>query len=281
MSLLVTGARGNVGRAVLDGLLAAGVPADRLRASSRDPAVLELPPGVAAVAADLEDPATLDPAFDGVEQAFLYAASPEGVAATAKAARAAGVTHLVMLSSVSVLDEDPADQIGARHRAAEAALVDAGVTTTLLRPGAFATNALWWAREIAGSGRVALPVPGSHVTPIHERDIADVAVAALVEDGAVRGGAHTLTGPASLSFRDQIGVLGAELGRDLEVVELGADEYRASMSAAPPGIADTLLRLWEASDGIPQPVEDVRRLTGRPARTFADWAHEHRAAFGG
>src|SRR4051812_25196692 len=109
MTVLVTGARGRVGRAVLDALLDAGAPADRLRACGRDPAALDLPPGVGAVAADLDDPASLGPALEGVEQVFVYAL-PEAMAKFVDAARTAGVGHIVLLSSAAVLD-GPEDEI--------------------------------------------------------------------------------------------------------------------------------------------------------------------------
>ncbi|GAA4765131.1 NAD(P)H-binding protein [Actinomycetospora chibensis] len=274
--ILVTGARGHVGRAVLDGLLAAGVPADRLRASGRDPSVLGVPAGIITVAADLADPSTLPAAFDGVEQAFLYASGDGSL--VAEAARAAGVAHVVLLSSLSVLDDDPEDRIGAMHRGAEAPWHDAGVTATFLRPGAFATNTLDWADGVR-AGLVELPCPDSHVTPIHEADIADVAVAALT-GGAVRGTAPSLTGPESLSFREQVGVIAAEVGREVEVAGLSADDYRERMGRfAPPWVADTLLRLWSASDGRPQPVDDVAPLLGAPGRSFATWVRDHLDAF--
>jgi uncharacterized protein YbjT (DUF2867 family) len=274
--ILVTGARGRVGRAVLDALLAAGVPADRLRASGRDASTLDAPAGVATVGADLADPSTLPAAFEGVEQAFLYA-SGDG-STVADAARAAGVGHLVLLSSLSTLDDDPEDRIGAMHRAAEAPWHGADLDATFLRPGAFATNTLDWADGVR-AGLVELPYPDSHVTPIHEADIADVAVAALT-GGDVRGTAPSLTGPESLSFREQVGVIAAEVGREVEVRALSEDEYRERMGRfAPPWVADTLLRLWAASDGKPQPVDDVAPLLGRPGRTFAQWARDHRDAF--
>lgn len=274
--ILVTGARGRVGRAVLDALLAAGVPAAELRASGRDPSLLELPDGVAGVALDLADPGALAAAFAGVEQVLLYASGD--ASAVADAARSAGVRHVVLLSSLSSLEDDPEDRIGAMHRAAEAPWHDAGVEATFLRPGAFATNTLDWADGVR-AGLVELPRPDSHVTPIHEDDIADVAVSALT-GGSARGTARPLSGPESLSFRDQVAILAAEVGREVEVRALTDDEYRERMSRwAPPWVADSLLHLWSASDGVPQPVHDVEPLLGKPGRTFAQWAHEHRAAF--
>ena len=274
--ILVTGARGRVGRAVLDALLAAGVPAADLRGSGRDASRLELPAGVEGVAVDLTDPATLPPALDGVDQVFLYAQGD--TSGIADAAVAAGVGHVVLLSSMSSIDHDPADRIGAMHREAEKPLADADLTATLLRPGAFAANTLDWAAGVR-AGRVELPYPDSHVTPIHEADIADVAVAALTDD-AVRGTAPTLSGPASLSFRDQVATIAAEVGREVEVVGLAEEEYRARMSRyAPAWVADSLLHLWASADGVPQPTHDVAPLVGRPGRTFAQWAHDHRDTF--
>jgi uncharacterized protein YbjT (DUF2867 family) len=273
--ILVTGARGRVGRAVLDGLLAAGVPAAELRASGRDPSLLDLPAGVAGVALDLGDPASLAAAFAGVDQVFLYAHGGQEVA---DAAVTAGVTHVVLLSSLSVHDDDPADRIGALHRAAEQVVTDAGLTATLLRPGAFAANTLDWADEVR-AGAVGVPFPDSHVTPIHEHDIADVAVDALT-GGATRGTAPDLTGPESLTFRDQVAAIAAEVGREVAVTALSEQEYRDRFGPwAPSWVADTLLHVWRASDGIPQPVCDVERLLGKPGRTFAQWVHEHRATF--
>jgi uncharacterized protein YbjT (DUF2867 family) len=96
----------------------------------------------------------------------------------------------VLLSSASALDDDPADLIGAMHRRAEDPLREADLAATLLRPGAFAGNTLDWAGGVR-AGRVELPYPDIHVTPIHEDDIADVAVAALT-GGDVRSGAPKL-----------------------------------------------------------------------------------------
>jgi uncharacterized protein YbjT (DUF2867 family) len=152
------------------------------------------------------------------------------------------------------------------------------VEATFLWPGAFATNTLDWADGVR-AGLVELPRPDSHVTPIHEDDIADVAVSALT-GGSARGTARPLSGPESLSFRDQVAILAAEVGREVELRALTDQEYRDRMGRwAPPWIADSLLHLWSASDGVPQPVHDVEPLLGKPGRTFAQWAHEHRAAF--
>ncbi|HEX8519148.1 MAG TPA: NAD(P)H-binding protein [Pseudonocardia sp.] len=278
MTVLVTGARGTVGGGVLDGLRAAGVS---VRAGARDPSRLSLPAGVDAVAVDLDSPATFPAALDGVEAVFCYAGRDLGPFAAA--ARDAGVEHVVLLSSGAVVEADPeTDPIAGLHARAERALRDAGLATTALRAGAFCGNTLQWARSIGAAGVVELPYPDARVASIHERDIADVAVAALTT-GRGRGEAPSLTGPRSLSFAEHVAVLGDVLGRPVAVRAVDPDDARAAMARyAPPDVVDSLFTLWAAADGVPATVtEEVERLTGHPARTYDQWAHEHRDAFAG
>jgi uncharacterized protein YbjT (DUF2867 family) len=119
MATLVVGARGHVGHAVVTGLLAAG---EVVRASSRAPQSGEFPEGVEVVRADLADPASWPRVLAGVRKVFLYA-HPETATEFAAAARDAGVEHVVLLSSSSVLLPDAAsDPIAQRHVVVERAL---------------------------------------------------------------------------------------------------------------------------------------------------------------
>ena len=182
MTILVTGARGHVGRAVLDALVAAG---QDVRATSRDATTLDVPDGVTKVSADLEDPSTLDTALDGVRSVFLYV-RPQGIEGFVKAAEAAGVRHVVLLSSGATLEPKSArSRIAILHRAVEEALIGAPFAETLLNPGSFATNALGWRADVA-EGVVRTPYPDSRVGAIHERDIGDVA-AKILADGSHAG----------------------------------------------------------------------------------------------
>ncbi|MFE2379762.1 SDR family oxidoreductase [Streptomyces sp. NPDC059398] len=277
MTVLVTGSRGKVGTALIPLLRGNGT---EVRAASAAPGDLSLPDGVTAVRCDLHDPATFPAALDGADAVFLYA-EPSRIDAFVQQAEAAGVRHIVLLSSSSVLGPHASESAIARtHLTVEQALAASSIGTTVLRPGAFAGNALQWKWALRSAGVIDLPYPGSYSDPIHERDIADSAYAALT-DPSVRGGAYHLTGPQSLTFTEQIATIEAATGRTIPFRRVSPEAWKESVSAhLPATVADSLLRYWAASDGVPTAVTDqVRSLTGHPAHTFATWATENAAAF--
>lgn len=277
MLTLVTGCRGRVGAALTALLHQGGHP---VRAASRNTAELSLPPGVPAVTCDLGDPGTFPAALEGVDSVFLYA-EPAHIDAFVTAARTAGVRHVVLLSSSSVLVPDPAaNPIAAAHHAVEQALLASPLTATLLRPGAFATNAYGWSAAFRSGRPVDLPYPRSEGSPVHETDLAEAAFAALT-DPALQGAAYHLTGPESLSAAEQVRVLADATGIPAAVNEVTPAAWKEAMAShMPAGVAEGLLDYWAATDGIPAEVTDgVEKLTGHPARTFATWAAEHAAAF--
>ncbi|MEV5603119.1 NAD(P)H-binding protein [Streptomyces sp. NPDC052299] len=277
MLTLVTGCRGRVGAALTALLHQGGHP---VRAASRNAAELSLPPGVPAVNCDLGDPSTFPAALEGVDSVFLYA-EPAHIDAFVTAARTAGVRHVVLLSSSSVLVPDPAaNPIAAAHHAVEQALLASPLTVTLLRPGAFATNAYGWSAAFRSGRPVDLPYPRSEGSPVHETDLAEAALAALA-DPALQGAAHHLTGPESLSAAEQVRVLADATGTPAAVNEVTPAAWKEAMAShMPAGVAEGLLGYWAATDGVPAEVTDgVQKLTGHPARTFATWAAEHAAAF--
>ncbi|MEV7424727.1 NAD(P)H-binding protein [Streptomyces sp. NPDC091212] len=279
MTVLVTGSRGRVGASLVSLLHAEGHP---VRAASRAPEEVTAPPGVPTVACDLGSPATFPAALDGVDSVFLYA-DPGHIDAFIEQARTAGVRHIVLLSSSSVLDPGAADnRIGAFHLNSERALESAPIEATFLRPGDFATNALQWSRPVRATGAVDLPQPDAYGSPIHERDIADVAFAVLTRPGpGMRGTGHHLTGPEPLTFTQQVAVLARATGRDIKVNTVTPEAWKRSVAAhVPAEIADALLAHWAGAGAAPTVTTDtVERLTGHPARTFADWATDHADAF--
>jgi uncharacterized protein YbjT (DUF2867 family) len=215
-----------------------------------------------------------------VRTLFLYA-EPQGIEGVLGVARAAGVEQVVLLSSAWVVAKGrESSPIARRHLIVEQAISASGLPWTFVRPGGFATNALQWAPSIKAAGVVRAVYPEAQVAPIHEQDIAAVAVAALTSPGHA-GQAYVLTGPESLTQRRQVELIGAAIGRPIRFEELTPEQAREQLGRfMPPAIVDTLLSYLAAADGVPAPVSDtVQQVTGRPARTFAEWATDHAADF--
>jgi uncharacterized protein YbjT (DUF2867 family) len=264
--ILVTGATGTIGSAVVRELTAKGVP---LRAMSRRGA------GPSAIAGDFDRPETLAAAAAGVDTLFLLAPPGPGVAkydlALLDAARTQGVRRVVKLSAIG-----PANQPGGWHHPGEAALRDGGERDsgpewTILRPTTFASNSLAWAAAIGAGESVANPFGPGTQGVVDPDDVAAVAVAALLGDGHA-GQTYTLTGPELLSLPDQVAQLGAVLGRVIGVTEL---------EQVPPGLpAEVAAGVAYVREGRNAVVtEDVARVLGRPPRTFRQWAAQHRDLF--
>jgi uncharacterized protein YbjT (DUF2867 family) len=277
MTTLVTGARGKIGQAVIGSLHAAG---HAVRAASAEPAELTVPAGVDVVELALDRPETFQAALLGVRQVFLYP-EPAGIHELVKAAEAAGVEHVVLLSSSSVLGPDAEqDPLASHSLRVERALTDSELTCTFLRPDAFASNSLGWAWFVGNAMPVQLAYPDARIAAIHPEDIADVAVAALTGD-ELTGRAVTLTGTESLSFREQLAVIAEATGRAIPVEQITRAEAEQQMSGFMPApMVGSLLDLWAAADGVPAAIADTTdSLLGRPARTFRQWATENAGAF--
>jgi uncharacterized protein YbjT (DUF2867 family) len=278
MTTLVIGARGSVGREVLDQLVAAGEP---VRASVRDPAAAAaLPAGVPVIAADLTKPETLRPALDGVDRAFLYAPAG-GIDDFLEAARDAGLGHIVLLSSGSVLlPSAVGNMITEEHRGIERSLADSGLPWTPIRPLVLANNASRWAYSARTERIVRLFHPDSLTAPIHERDIAAVAVAALIGEAGEQA-AEMLTGSTLISQRRQVELIGAAIDRELQVEELTEAEARERFGhGEKPETVDAVLKFIASTANGGSPATDtIERVLGRPALPFEQWASDHAADF--
>ncbi|MEW1956616.1 NAD(P)H-binding protein [Kineococcus sp. NPDC059986] len=277
MSVLVVGARGAVGGGVVRGLLERGV---EVVATSRRPEQLDLPASVRTAAADHDEPTSLTPALVGVDRVFLYAdtSDPEGLLAVVAAA---GVRHVVLLSSSAVTFPGAHDDFnGARFLRVEAAARASGLEHTFLRPGAFAANAAHWSWSVRRGTPVPLPYPDAVQAPVHERDVADVAVAALTGD-SLTGCAPVLTGPERLTLRQQVDVLGQVVGRPTGVHEQTEEEAFALLSQHVPEVwARQLIGDWRRAVGTaPALSAEYERITGRRPRPFRTWVEDNVALF--
>ncbi len=277
--IVVTGATGNIGRPLVRALADAG---EQVTAVSRRAA--EVPEGFRHVVADLADPASLEPALTGAKALFLllsgdlHAVGANPADLVAKAADA-GVRRVVLLSTLGVATR-PFGTTRIAMRELEDAVRESGLDWVILRPGGFASNALWWAESVRTQGIVAAPFGDTGVPIIDPADIGEVAAACLRDDRHV-GGVYELTGPAVITPRQQTEALAAALGKPVRFRELTRAEAKAGMVQSMPGeLADDTLDILSS----PTPAElrvspDVERILGRAPRSFADWAARSIAAF--
>ncbi|MEV3936891.1 NAD(P)H-binding protein [Glycomyces sp. NPDC049804] len=274
-TILVTGARGNIGSRLTARLAATG---HRVRATARDTASLDVPASAETAELDLTDP---DPeVLQGVRTAFLYPAFGD-ITGFLDAAGRAGLEHLVLLSSPAAYDPvEHAGPIGAAHQAIEAAVRDSGLSHTVLYPSWLATNpARDWAEQIR-AGSVALAHPEWRINPIHLDDIAEVAAELLVRE-RFRGRSLILTGPESLSQREVVAQIAASLGTPIAVEELTPEQALAARPAwFPEAMFASLMAVAANFGDRPATVNNnVERVTGRPARPFAEWLRDRSPGF--
>ncbi|MFI5654661.1 NAD(P)H-binding protein [Streptomyces anulatus] len=277
--ILVTGATGKVGGAVVTQLHASGVP---VRALVRGEA--DFPEGVQAVRGDLSDPVSLDTALEGVDSVFLVwpFLSAEGASdvidAIGKRAR-----RVVYLSSEGVGSEgeEPGEAITMFHTELERLIEASGLEWTALRPTGFASNTLGWAEEVRTTGAVRAPLARLARPLIHEADIAAVAVQALTTD-ALLGARPLLTGLELVTQDRQVALISEAIGRPVRSEEVTLDQAIEQMKAAgyPPELVEAILPAQADMLDNPEPVNDeVERITGTPARSFREWAVDHAADF--
>ena len=259
---LVLGGTGKTGRRVADRLLARGTPVRLGSRAGRPPF-------------DWEASATWAPALEGVDAAYVSyfpdlaaPGAPAAVGAFAALAADAGVRRLVLLSGRG---EEEAQR-------AEGALRAAGVDWTIVRASWFSQNfSESFLLEPVLGGKVALPVDGVPEPFIDAEDIADVAAAALTEDGHANR-LYEVTGPRLLTFAEAVEEIARASGRPVRFVPVPLDEFAASMArqGVPADVAALMTYLFtEVLDGRNARVADgVRRALGREPRDFRDYARD-------
>ncbi|MFJ8463859.1 NmrA family NAD(P)-binding protein [Streptomyces swartbergensis] len=270
--ILVTGATGTVGRQVVAELLARG---HEVRALTRDAAKVAFPAGVEVVEGDLTQPDGLTPALEGITGLHLITFG--GAAFTPletgprilELARSAGVRRITVLHG------------GGPTPLEDAVRADDGAEWTVLMPVEFMANALEWADGIVASGEVREPFVSRLSAMVHEGDIGAVAAVALTEEGHA-GQEYVITGPEVLTVGDKVATIAAAVGREIALVEL-TEEQAVEQWRATGLTEDVVGFLLEAYGNTPEVgrtvASTVEKVTGRPARTFAQWAAEHADAF--
>jgi uncharacterized protein YbjT (DUF2867 family) len=276
VTIVVTGATGNVGRPLVSELAAAGA---RVRAVTRTPEAAGFPDGVEAVYSAVD-------ALPGAAAVFLNSRALGGELADVVAlARRSGVTKLVALSAINADDDfsrQPSRFRGDRNKEVEQLAVDSGLDWVSLRPAVFASNFVgMWSAQVRAGDVVGGPYAAASAAPIVETDIAAVAAQALLTDELV-GQRIPLTGPQALTNSELVETIGTVLGRPLRYLEVPADVVRQRFIGLGLGaeFADAYTAML--ADALDKPAlvtREVEKITGRPATSFAQWVSDHRDLF--
>lgn len=281
MTYLITGATGDVGSRVVDRLLQLG-HRPRVFVRGAQKALSRFGHRVEIFTGDLADAATLKPALTSIDALFLVNTGPQIPVrdeAAAKAAIAAGVKHLVKLSSIDV---EQGLAIGAWHERGEAAIRAAGIPFTFVRPTGFMSNLLACAPSVKTAGVVRASTGEGRRAFIHSDDIAAVVVKALTASEC-EGEALPITGPEPLTFAEATAKIGAAIGKKLLFQPISDEEAgkRYSQTGASPEDVGAHVALWRAiREGLLAKVTDkVECILGRKPINLDQWVMENVPAF--
>ena len=284
--ILVTGATGNVGSALIPNLTNLGAD---VRALVRDESKAQglKNAGIEFVVGDLEKPHTLDAAFRGVDKVLLITPPNPNQVIQAKngiqAAKRSGSPFIVRLSAGAVEEVPGAlPRISGQHAEIDDELRASGVPYTILKPHFFMQNTMMAAQTVASEGVFYMAMKDGKIGMIDVRDVADVAVKVLTEDGH-EGKTYTLTGPASISFHDVAAALSKGLARQVNYVNVPLEAARQAMISMglPEWVADALGEYTTAfSEGYGDFTTDaVENITAQPARSYETFASDFAQVF--
>jgi uncharacterized protein YbjT (DUF2867 family) len=284
MTILVTGATGQVGRQVIQQLVSRGA---KVRALVRDPAKADLPAGVEIAKGDLLDVDSLRDAFSGVSTLFLLNAVVADEFTQAlialNVARQAGVARVVYLSVIH------ADRyVNVPHFAGkfgvERMIEQMGFDATILRPAYFINNDVTIKDVVQGHGVYPMPIGGKGLAMVDTSDIAEIAALELIRRDRATGALPltriNLVGPDTLTGADVAAIWSGVLARP---IAYGGDDtaaFERNLRQFMPGWMAFDMRLMSErflSDGMIPDAGDVARLTamlGRPLRSYRDFAAE-------
>lgn len=282
--ILITGASGSTGGAVVEAATAAGLPIRAMVRDRQDAA--RAPQRVATVIADFSDAASLREALRGIDSVFLVCGPvPELVTLEGKmidACREAGVRHIVLSSALGAGDFPKS--FPSWHFQAEQKLQASGIAWTILRPNGFMQNIVAFnAPTIVSQNAFYAAMSDARVSLIDVRDIGAVAAAILRDPPAHAGKVYELNGPEALSNYDVAERISRIAGRKVSYVDIPEEAQRKAMLDAgmPESRVKPILELQEyyrtgrcaTVDGL------VAKLLGRPERSLDSYLRENSSAF--
>ena len=282
--ILITGATGTVGSEVVKRLSAQGRQA---RALTRDLRKVEADefPHIEFVQGDFDDADSLHRACSGVEQAFLLSNSSERAEQQqigfVQAARKTGVRHIVKLSQLHA-DVNSPGRFLRYHAAVEAAIEATDLTFTFLRPNLYMQGLLNFAQNIKEKSAFFAAAGDARISAVDVRDLADVAVAALI-DSRHKNKIYSLTGPEALTFEEMADGLSQAVGRTISFVHVPPETMRGALDGLgfPAWQADGLLEEFDMyRRGEAAGIESgVTEALGRRPRPFVEFAQDYAPLF--
>lgn len=279
--ILVTGATGTIGRALVRDLKARELPFRAFVRSEAKAATLDCD----CALGDFDAPETLANALRGIDAVFLNGPAGEQMArqqrSVIEAARSAGVARIVKVSSRGA-DVSSELSMARGHGEAERALASSGLAFCVLRPSTFMQNLLRSAGSIRSAGSLFGAYGSGRIAFIDCEDIAACAAAALL-DARHDGHTYTLTGPEALSYHDVAERCAAALGKPVRYVDLPPAQMREQLQAngLPAPFAETMVKLMIqfATGAAAATTSSVTDLLGRPARSLAQFLADNASAF--
>jgi uncharacterized protein YbjT (DUF2867 family) len=290
LKILITGAAGQSGSAVLREFARRQIPVralvrDRARALS-----LESLPGIELVEGDMSRPETLSSALESVERALLISsANPKMVetqCAFIDAAKSAGVRYVVKFSGQesNIGFDSKKFRFARMHEEIEQYLEQSGVAWSHLRPSQFMQMYLRETPTIVAKSALFLPLENVRMSPVDQQDIAQVACAVLTGDGH-EGKAFEMTGPEALNMDEVAERISEAIGKKVNYVPISAAQRREALAKAgtPAYTLDALDEQGEERRRCPESrvyLGTHEEFGVRPT-TFAEFAREHAGIFRG
>jgi uncharacterized protein YbjT (DUF2867 family) len=285
--ILVTGATGKTGRALVQQLVSRSKPVRALvrdRAKAADIAAV----GAEIAVADLSRSATLASALVGIDKVYLMtAADPQQVMLHSnfiRAAKQAGIRHIVR-HSVRGADLDSPVKLCRWHAVSQKELEDSGIAWTHLQPVYNMQNFLTFAPTIQSQGAFYAPMKEGALSMVDTRDVAAVAAAALIDNAHHQCKTYLITGPEALTFAYAAEQLSATLGKPVRYIDITHENTRTALlrRGMPEWYVEDLLGFYDFySTGAGAEVSDVvARTTEQPGRRFYQFAQDYRSAFTG
>lgn len=277
MSIVVTGATGQLGRLVVEALLRRGVRPQEIVATGRDASRLDdlAARGVHARAADYDDPASLDAAFVGVTRVLLVSGSEPGrrVAQHQNVIDAADRAGVELLAYTSIANADTSTlSLAEDHRVTEQALSQSGLRSALLRNSWYLENYTGQVGVYAEHGAVFGSAGDGRISAATRQDYAEAAAAVLLSDDAA-GKVYELGGDQAFTLAELAAVLTDVIGREVTYRDLPVADYAQALVGAglPEGLATAVAEydLGIAHGDLVVTTGDLSRLIGRPTTSMA------------